>query len=71
VLNGFIIRRGFGRNRVKQYFVVRRDVDVIAEVISGPFDKEADCVKELELLKRKYNRPLDYVAGHLERLSDK
>ena len=59
------IKRGFGAERVKEYFVVERDGDTMGSVITGPFESERQCQAAIDALSSLCFRPLVCVGGHL------
>ena len=59
------IKRGFGPNRVKEYFVAQTDGDTMSAVIAGPFESETQCRQALDALRPLYFSPLCVVGGHL------
>jgi hypothetical protein len=65
MLTEYVVKRGFGPGRIKEYFVAQRDYDTIGGIIAGPFESAAQCYEALEALKPLYNRPLMLVFGHL------
>lgn len=65
MLTEFIVRRGFGRNHVKEYFAVQRDGDIMSGVIAGPFESETQCYQAITALEPLYTRPIVCIGGHL------
>ncbi len=59
------IKRGFGPSKVKEYFVVQADGDVLAGVVAGPFESERQCMDALEALRPLYFRRLCCIGGHM------
>lgn len=65
MLTEYVVKRGFGPNRTKEYFVGQKDGDTLAGVIAGPFESYAQCYEVIEALKPLYDRGLVPLAGHL------
>ena len=65
------LKRGFGPNREKEYFVVQKDGDTWSSIIAGPFEsyEQADGAKEA--LKPLYFYILGVVGGHLVGWADR
>ncbi len=59
------IKRGFGLDGVKEYFVVEQDGDTMGSVITGPFESERQCREAIDALRPLSFRPLQCVGGHL------
>ena len=59
------IKRGFGHNRVKEYFVVQIDGDTRAGVVAGPFESERQTLDAIEALRPLYFHTLRCVGGHM------
>ena len=60
-----ILKRSFGPNREKDYFVVMLDGDTIGGLVAGPFESLEQAFAALEALKPMYFRVLSVVSGHL------
>ena len=65
MLTEYIIKKGFGAGRTKEYFVGQRDFDIIGGIVAGPFETAVQCYEAMEALKPLYNRPLALVSGHM------
>ena len=65
MLTEYIVKRGFGPRRTKEYFVAQRDFDTISGVVAGPFESAEQSYNALEALKPLYNRPLMVIHGHI------
>lgn len=63
------VKRGFGAQRVKEYFVGQSDGDTLAAIIAGPFESESQCRVALDALRPLYFSPLCVIGGHLARVS--
>ena len=61
----YAIGRGFGRKRIKEYFVVQADGDTLSGVVAGPFQTEEQSVIARDALTPLYTRRLTIVGGHL------
>lgn len=60
-----VLKRGFGPNREKDYFVVLKDGDTFGRIVAGPFPTEAECQREREALRPLYFQILGIQSGHL------
>lgn len=65
MLTEYIVKRGFGQNRTKEYFAVETDGDTVAGVIAGPFENREQCHGAIDALSSLYGRRLACVGGHL------
>ncbi len=61
----YIVKRGFGAKKVKEYFVAQADGDTLAGIVAGPFESETQCREAIEALRPLYFRALHCVGGHL------
>jgi hypothetical protein len=61
----YMVKRGFGAHRVKEYFVGQTDGDTLGSIIAGPFESEAQSREALDALRPLYFSPLCIVGGHL------
>lgn len=64
------VKRGFGAQRVKEYFVGERNGDTLECIIAGPFESERQCHDALAALKPLYFNRLCVIPGHLARVHD-
>lgn len=67
------LKRGFGANGVKEFFVMTRDGDTIdGGIVAGPFWFRAQADEAMEGLKPLYDAAtLTVCAGHLDGWQDK
>ena len=61
----YVMKRGFGPAKIKEYFIVLSDGDTYSGVVAGPFESRIQCFDAIEALRPLYNRPLHCVGGHL------
>jgi len=61
----YMVKRGFGEKRVKEYFVAEADGDTIAGVVAGPFESERQCMDAIEALRPLHFGRLCWIGGHL------
>ncbi len=66
----YMIKRGFGPARVKEYFVVQADGDTLSGVVAGPFESYRQGCDAIEALRPLYKRALHCVGGHLASWQD-
>jgi hypothetical protein len=59
------VKRGFGSNRVKEYFVAQADGDTLGGIVAGPFESETQCLQAIEALQPLYFSGLRVISGHL------
>jgi hypothetical protein len=64
-LQEYHIRQGFGRGRIKEYFVAQADGDTLGGVVTGPFETEEQALTALDALKPLCNRALYVIGGHM------
>ena len=60
-----LLKRGFGPNRRKDFFVVEKDGDTWSTIVAGPFPDRAQAEAKREELKPLYFAILAVVSGHL------
>jgi hypothetical protein len=62
----WLVKRGFGPGRVKEYFVGARDGDTLGAIIAGPFATWEQCYAAKDALEALCNSSrLICLAGHL------
>lgn len=61
----YSFKRGFGRAKTKEYFVIEKDGDTIGGIVAGPFESELQCWSAIDGLRPLHSRPLVPVGGHL------
>ena len=61
----YTIKRGFGPQGAKEYFVAQKDGDTRSGIVAGPFETETQCRQALDALRPMYFNSLCVVAGHL------
>jgi len=59
------VKRGFGKKREKEYFVVQVDGDTMSGVVAGPFESERQGRVAIDALRPLYSRQLQIIGGHL------
>jgi hypothetical protein len=65
MLTEYIVKRGFGKSKAKEYFVIQSDGDTCSGVVAGPFESRCQASDAIDALRPLYNRPLHCVGGHL------
>lgn len=60
-----LVKRGFGRAHLKEFFVVEKDGDVIGGIVAGPLENPEQCMQVIDALRPLHFRPLTWIAGHL------
>jgi len=65
MLTHYMVKRGFGPAKCKEYFIVQRDGDTMSGVVAGPFQSLKQGMDAIEALRPLYNRPLQCIGGHL------
>lgn len=61
----YVVKKGFGRNKVKEYFIVQKDGDTLGGFVGGPFESEEQAHEAIEGLEPMYERRLFVIGGHL------
>jgi hypothetical protein len=64
MLTEYTVKRGFGREKTKEYFVAQRDGDTLGGIVAGPFESPEQCNTAIQALSPLYNRILIWIGGH-------
>ena len=61
----YTLKRGFGKDRLKEYFVVQADGDTLGGIVCGPFENEEQAATALDACRPLFFRHLCVIGGHL------
>ena len=70
MLTEYRIKRGFGANHTKEFFVVQADGDTLGGIVAGPFENLDQCVLAMDALRSLYKGRLKCASGHMVRWAD-